>query len=582
MPDTTTHLGLPYLLAAQAQKHVTHNEALRLLEGMVQLSVLDRTRTAPPASPPDGNRYLVAAGATGLWAGWDLNIALWVDGAWLRLVPRPGWLVWVAAEGLFRVWTGSAWEPVGVLQDVSDAVFSLVHAADPTKKAVFALSGISTGTTRNFTLPNTSSELAVLAGTQTFTGNKTFSGSFTASGAVTVSGDTATIGTATGAATYGIGTGATTSGLTKTLNFGTSGASGSTTVINIGSATTGAGGTTVVNTPTVTFADTVTQVTANQANLSVLGAGIGGAAADATNRLSVAAPASLFSHAGNSHELAIAKAAAGDNAALAFRTGASGRAIAGLLGTDDWRLRVSADGTTFRDAMIADRTSGRVQFPAGVALAGLASDPPSPAEGWLWYNSTASQLRARIAGQTIALGNRQVPFLVPATGEYVMTSSMGAVTGTQTGAAGRIRLFPWAAGADLSVDQMAINVTTEVAGALGKIAVYAADANGRPDQLILETGDLDLGILGVRSIAAALTLRAGRTYWFGLRHSSTATVSVWSTSGTADINGGAPATTARKTLQRTITYATAAPATWGFDASEINASVATAIWLRMA
>ena len=61
MSDTTTHLGLPYLLAAQAQKHVTHNEALRLLDAMVQLSVLDRTRTTPPASPADGNRHLVAA-----------------------------------------------------------------------------------------------------------------------------------------------------------------------------------------------------------------------------------------------------------------------------------------------------------------------------------------------------------------------------------------------------------------------------------------------------------------------------------------------------------------------------------------
>jgi hypothetical protein len=107
MSDTTTHLGLPYLLAAQAQKHVTHNEALRLLDAMVQLSVLDRTRTAPPASPADGNRHLVASGATGLWAGWDLNIAFWVDGAWIRLVPRTGWLVWVADEGLFLVWTGA-------------------------------------------------------------------------------------------------------------------------------------------------------------------------------------------------------------------------------------------------------------------------------------------------------------------------------------------------------------------------------------------------------------------------------------------------------------------------------------------
>jgi hypothetical protein len=76
----TTHLLLPYLAAAQAQKHVTHNEALRLLDGLVQLAVLDRTRTAPPTSPADGDRHIVASGATGLWAGWDLNVAYWVDG----------------------------------------------------------------------------------------------------------------------------------------------------------------------------------------------------------------------------------------------------------------------------------------------------------------------------------------------------------------------------------------------------------------------------------------------------------------------------------------------------------------------
>ena len=56
MSDHTTHLLLPYILAAQAQKHVTHNEALRILDGLVQLSVIDRTRTAPPISPADGDR----------------------------------------------------------------------------------------------------------------------------------------------------------------------------------------------------------------------------------------------------------------------------------------------------------------------------------------------------------------------------------------------------------------------------------------------------------------------------------------------------------------------------------------------
>src|SRR6187401_1436123 len=116
----TTHLQLPYLAAAQAQKHVTHNEALRLLDAMVQLAVLDRTRTVPPGSPGDGDRHIVAAGATGLWAGWDLNIAYWVDGAWTRLVPRSGWLAWIAAEAAFFGWNGTAWQALGAPVDVSD------------------------------------------------------------------------------------------------------------------------------------------------------------------------------------------------------------------------------------------------------------------------------------------------------------------------------------------------------------------------------------------------------------------------------------------------------------------------------
>jgi Protein of unknown function (DUF2793) len=58
MPDTSSHLLLPYLLAAQAQKHVNVNEALRLLDGLVQLAVLDRHLTSPPASPADGARYI--------------------------------------------------------------------------------------------------------------------------------------------------------------------------------------------------------------------------------------------------------------------------------------------------------------------------------------------------------------------------------------------------------------------------------------------------------------------------------------------------------------------------------------------
>ncbi|NEX48154.1 DUF2793 domain-containing protein [Pseudotabrizicola algicola] len=375
MSDTTTHLGLPYLMAAQAQKHVTHNEALRLLDAMVQLAVLDRTRTVPPASPADGDRHLVASGATGLWAGWDLNVAFRVDGVWLRLVPRPGWLVWVADEGVFLVWSGSSWASVGEPRDVPDSVFSLVNDADPTKKAVFSLAAISTGQTRTYTLPNTSSELAILAGTQTFSGNKTFSGTLTASGG------TATIGTSTGTATYGVGTGATTNGTTKTVNIGTGGASGSNTVVNIGSATAGAGGTTVINTPTVTFANSVTQVAMPQANLTAQQLGLGWATADAFNRFSINTPAMLFNHAGNGIEATFNKNTPGDDAAFAFKTGFSARALIGLLGNDDFSFKVSPDGSAYYDALRIDRASGRVELPEPMVLPGRATPPDPPPAG---------------------------------------------------------------------------------------------------------------------------------------------------------------------------------------------------------
>ena len=64
----TPNLGLPFIEGSQAQKHVTHNEALRILDAAIQVAVLDLTRTAPPSSPAEGERHVVASGATGAWA----------------------------------------------------------------------------------------------------------------------------------------------------------------------------------------------------------------------------------------------------------------------------------------------------------------------------------------------------------------------------------------------------------------------------------------------------------------------------------------------------------------------------------
>ena len=106
---TTPNLALPLLAAAQAQKHVTVNEALALLDGLVQISVKDRDLAASPASPVEGDRYIVAAGATGAWAGWDGDVVLFTGGAWLRLPPSEGWRVWIEDESVLVVRVGGAW-----------------------------------------------------------------------------------------------------------------------------------------------------------------------------------------------------------------------------------------------------------------------------------------------------------------------------------------------------------------------------------------------------------------------------------------------------------------------------------------
>ena len=81
MTDTSPVLALPYIQPSQAQKHVTHNEALRVLDAVVQLAVQSYTQQVPPSTASEGDRFLVAADGQADWAGHDHEIAVFVDGA---------------------------------------------------------------------------------------------------------------------------------------------------------------------------------------------------------------------------------------------------------------------------------------------------------------------------------------------------------------------------------------------------------------------------------------------------------------------------------------------------------------------
>ncbi|CAH1671203.1 DUF2793 domain-containing protein [Chelatococcus asaccharovorans] len=110
----TPNLALPFIAAAQAQKHVTHNEALLKLDVLVQLAVEDRHLAGPPSSPAEGAAWIVASPATGAWTGHEQEVAAFQDGAWAFLTPRIGWQAYARDEALRVTWTGTAWTaPVG-------------------------------------------------------------------------------------------------------------------------------------------------------------------------------------------------------------------------------------------------------------------------------------------------------------------------------------------------------------------------------------------------------------------------------------------------------------------------------------
>ncbi|MBO6553338.1 MAG: DUF2793 domain-containing protein [Roseitalea sp.] len=215
--QTSPNLALPYIMPSQAQSHVTHNEAIRRLDCLTRLAVIDRTRTEPPPSPAGGDRHIVAAPATGNWAGQEDSVAAFQDGAWAFYAPTEGWTAWCTHEAGWLHFDGADWQQVA-----------------------------------------------------------------------------------------------------------------------------GSGG-----------------LPGNPDQLGI------NATADSVNRLAVGSDASLFSHdSAGDHRMVINKAQAGDTASLVFQSGWSGRAELGLTGSDDFAFKVSADGTSFVDALTIDRNTGALGFPA--------------------------------------------------------------------------------------------------------------------------------------------------------------------------------------------------------------------------
>ena len=260
----TTRLALPRIDAAQSQKHVTHNEALAILDACVQLSLVARDVRSPPADAVAGATYLVGNGATESFSGHDGEIAIFDDGFWRFVTPRVGWRAYLESDEGMILFDGESW------------------------------SALSAG---------------------------------------------------------------------------------------------GSGG-------TLQFQD-----------VPLLGLGT---RADAANPLSAKLNSLLFTAleegASGTGDLRMVlnKSSAGSILSQIYQSNYSGRAETGLVGDDRFRIKVSADGQVWRDALHVDPGTGRVNFPAG--LNDLSPDDPlTGGDPWAY----------RLAGRQSAVADRAMFWIVP-------------------------------------------------------------------------------------------------------------------------------------------------------------------------
>lgn len=110
----TSHLGLPLLAPAQAQKHVTVNEALTRLDAMVQLRLISTSLATPPSSAVEGDCYGVPMGAVNDWAGREGQLACFTNNGWDFVAPKRGWRAMVLDQGHMALFDGTAWRGGGL------------------------------------------------------------------------------------------------------------------------------------------------------------------------------------------------------------------------------------------------------------------------------------------------------------------------------------------------------------------------------------------------------------------------------------------------------------------------------------
>lgn len=279
LQETTLNLQLPLMQAAQAQKHVTHNEALQHMDALLGLRLEAVGQNTPPLTPVAGQVWAIGDTPEGAWSAHAGALALKLTEGWLFVPTKDGMLAWDAADERLLVHHGGLWSA----------------------------------------LPQED-----LAG----------------------------------------------------LGIGTS--------------------------------------------------------SDSTNVLAISGPASLFSHNGAGHQLKINKASTGQTASVLLQSNWSGRAEFGLMGQDEVSLKVSPDGSTWKQAFSVDG-SAWLTLGQGVALPNGTAEAPSltfAAEDDLgFFRPTSGEMAFVRGGEALVTLGESLVIDLAVTGSAVVQSHTDASAG---------------------------------------------------------------------------------------------------------------------------------------------------------
>lgn len=129
MTDTTLRLKLPYIVESQAQKEVTHNETLNILDVLLH-PVAEGITDIPPCEAENGQCWIVGDNPTEEWKDKAYNIAQKVEGGWFFVKPIKMLRAWIEVLEQHYIYNGEAWVPEALIMKKTGESLRVEHKSE--------------------------------------------------------------------------------------------------------------------------------------------------------------------------------------------------------------------------------------------------------------------------------------------------------------------------------------------------------------------------------------------------------------------------------------------------------------------